>query len=81
MVTRCHELRLLKCYFVAMVAPCALQWTFCGISCMVDCRDAGFELCRASVGGIVAVCSCCFGCMWGLVHALWLPGRWYSQLC
>ena len=34
MVTRCYELRLPMCYFVAMVASCALRWTlwhfFCG---------------------------------------------------
>ena len=63
MVTRCHEVRLSMCYFVAMVAPCALQWTFCGISSVVDGRHAGFELWRASMGGVVAVCSCFFGYM------------------
>ena len=57
------------CYFVAMVAPCALQLTFCDIFCVVGYRRAGFELWRASVGKVVAVRGCCLGCMcvcvWG----------------
>ena len=58
------------CYFVAMVAPCPLRLTFCSISCVVGCRCAGFELWRASVGGVVAICGCCFGCMWGYCACL-----------
>ena len=54
----------------------AFRLTFCGISCVVGCRHAGFELWRASVGGVVAVCGCCLGCMWGacgyFVAAWWV---------
>ena len=64
------------CCFVATVAPCALRLTFCGISCVVGCWRAGFELWWAFVGGVVEVCGCSLGCMWGacacFVAAWWV---------
>ena len=56
--------QVIVCYFVTMVAPCA-------------CSGHSVAACwiRASVGRVVAVCSCCFGCMQEAC-ACFVAARW-----